>query len=550
MQRRAGDDPPVTDKEEGRSTMRSRFAAPPQALRSCLGWVLGRLRIVAALPAAFDHRSWTAFRPVPCPTSAAPMPVQPTATPGRVVDAVDGVDAVDQSIHPLLVAAPPREEREELPDDAAAQTPTGGPRGRRTVPRLPPPAVCYILAVEIACVGLGAAGGLWSAFRLVDLATALAFLVLASAAVLADRRPGAPGRAEDRIRCGLLIQWALPVVLLLPPGYVVAAHLPLCYPTRGRGRAAAPVPPGPYGRIARGFDAAVFGVAGFCASSAHVAIAPAEGAYDVEALVGSSGRLGALFAAVAVYLAASRLLRAPARRLSKRAADLDSASDSTVAPARRDALHAEMIGVCSAIVVAVLWTAHPLLVLAAAPTALLLRRNVRHAELLYAARHDDKTGLARPNWWREVAEAEVTRVRRAGRPLSVLLADIDHFKSINDGYGHVVGDLVLTAVADALRAVTRPGELVGRFGGEEFVVLLAGVDLDDAAQVAERLRREVADVVCRRDGHPPLSVTVSVGVAAASEADGSLTALIERADDALRQAKEAGRNRIRLASPA
>jgi diguanylate cyclase (GGDEF)-like protein len=534
--------------------MRSRFAAPPQVLRSCLGWVLGRLRLVAALPVAIDQRSWTVFRAVPYPTTSAPMPVQPTATPGRVAE----------SLHPLLVAALPREELPDGENPLAAESPDGpdnqdglnnqyglngpyhpnGLDGAAT--RLRPPALFYILAVEIACVGLGVAGGLWTAFRLVDLVTASAFLVVASAAVLADRRPGTPGRAEDRIRCGLLVQWALPVVLLLPPVYAVAAHAPLCYPARERRR------------IAWGFDAAVFGVAGFCASSAHLALAPAEGSYDMDALVGSSGRLGALFAAAAVYLAVSRLLRAPARLLSQRftgpgrdggpSAVPTAAPGST--PAHRDALHAELLGVCSAIVVAVLWTAHPLLVLAATPTALLLRRNVRHAELLHAARHDDKTGLARPNWWLEVAEAEVTRVRRAGGPLSILLADIDHFKSINDGYGYIVGDLVLTAVADALRAATRPGELVGRFGGEEFVVLLAGADLDAAAQVAERLRRKVADVVCRREGHPPLSVTVSVGVAASSDADRSLTALIERADAALKQAKKAGRNRIRLASPA
>jgi diguanylate cyclase (GGDEF)-like protein len=451
--------------------------------------------------------------------------------------------------------------------------------------------VTWAIVGVVSIVGALLLAVVWSTFRFTDLATCLTFLALASAAVVATRGPSVPGRMEERIRRGVLAQWTVPVVLLLPPVCAVAVHLPLCCLGRGLGRGPAPglgsrrrrddsaaapaaqVPESLVGRPADsrvGFvvDAAVLSVAGFCASSTHLALAPGNGPYTVDSLVGSSERVGALFAAVAMYLVISRLLFAGVRRLGGPSGTMSlpmadrhltdrhrnrkwpGARSDRESPAlvRHESILVEAVAMCSAIVIAVLWTAHPLLVLAATPTALLLQRSVLHAELLQAARHDSKTGLANSAWWREVAEAEVVRARRTDRPLSVLLADIDHFKSVNDGHGHIVGDLVLACVADALRAATRPRQLVGRFGGEEFVVLLAEVDIEGAAHVAERLRTQVAEAECRRDGHPPLSVTLSVGVATASGADIDLSVLLERADAALYQAKAEGRNRIRVAS--
>nr|MDT0665641.1 GGDEF domain-containing protein [Micromonospora sp. DSM 115978] len=92
----------------------------------------------------------------------------------------------------------------------------------------------------------------------------------------------------------------------------------------------------------------------------------------------------------------------------------------------REAIVVDSTETCSAIVVAVLWTAHPLLLFATTPPALVLQRNLHHTELLHAARTDTKTGLANPAYWRGVAEAELLRTRRAGRPTSVLLVDLDH----------------------------------------------------------------------------------------------------------------------------
>ncbi|WP_198535998.1 GGDEF domain-containing protein, partial [Pseudofrankia saprophytica] len=227
--------------------------------------------------------------------------------------------------------------------------------------------------------------------------------------------------------------------------------------------------------------------------------------------------------------------------------------------ARRPAVGMAVAELCSGVAIAALWAANPLLMLAAVPPALLLASSLPPDELLAAARTDPKTGLANAVWWREVAEAELARSLRAGRPLSVLLVDIDHFKRVNDRHGHLFGDTVLVAVADALRAATRPWDLVGRFGGEEFVVLLTDVDLPTAADVAERIRRQVAAVRCPLDAPSPLGpgvgddgdgeavgVTVSVG-AAACEPGAGLASALGRADAALYRAKAAGRDRVHLA---
>ena len=130
------------------------------------------------------------------------------------------------------------------------------------------------------------------------------------------------------------------------------------------------------------------------------------------------------------------------------------------------------------------------------------------------------------------------------RPLSVLFLDLDHFKELNDCQGHAAGDRALIAVADALRAELRPGDLLGRYGGEEFVALLDGVDADNAVHVAVRL--------CRRVHRLELNVgtsgnllTVSIGVAMRNAND-SVDDLIERADAAMYAAKLAGRNRVML----
>lgn len=144
-------------------------------------------------------------------------------------------------------------------------------------------------------------------------------------------------------------------------------------------------------------------------------------------------------------------------------------------------------------------------------------------------------------------ELEVARAARSGRPLSLALLDIDRFKAINDTHGHPAGDAVLQAVADELRLVTRAGDLLGRFGGEEFAIVMPETDLKQARWACERLRKAIA----KRNLHFPNGtlgrVTVSSGVALLAGEEGC-DQLISRADGALYQAKQDGRDLVRLAA--
>ena len=144
-------------------------------------------------------------------------------------------------------------------------------------------------------------------------------------------------------------------------------------------------------------------------------------------------------------------------------------------------------------------------------------------------------------------DTEVLRATRAGRPLSLALLDVDRFKAINDTHGHPVGDEVLRVVADELRKVTRGGDLLGRFGGEEFAIIMPETDIDQAQLACERLRRAVAGRTLHYPNGTSGRVTISSGVALLAGAEGC-DHLVSRADKALYEAKAGGRNLVRLAA--
>ncbi|WP_460868691.1 GGDEF domain-containing protein [Rhodococcus aerolatus] len=185
------------------------------------------------------------------------------------------------------------------------------------------------------------------------------------------------------------------------------------------------------------------------------------------------------------------------------------------------------------------------------PLVLLLVTYLHRSSLVNALHHtsrtDAKTGLLTLAAWQPHAREVLVRASRAGVPVSVLFCDLDHFKRVNDTCGHLVGDELLVAVADCLRRELRGPDALARFGGEEFVAVLEGLDESAAESVAERLRAAVARIDLPGAG----PVTISIGLAhhAASEraATTALEDLVARADGALRQAKEAGRNRVHVA---
>jgi two-component system cell cycle response regulator len=170
----------------------------------------------------------------------------------------------------------------------------------------------------------------------------------------------------------------------------------------------------------------------------------------------------------------------------------------------------------------------------------LLQREQRLEELAY---NDELTGLWNRRYLQRRLAAELRAAERHGRPLAIAMIDVDHFKAINDRHGHLVGDEVLRAIADRLLGAMRDEDVLGRWGGEELLVILPAEPPGGVVRAAERLRQCVAErPLC---GHA-ISATVSIGCAE-SEGDTSIDALVHRADEALYAAKRAGRDRVAIA---
>ncbi len=195
---------------------------------------------------------------------------------------------------------------------------------------------------------------------------------------------------------------------------------------------------------------------------------------------------------------------------------------------------------------------HALLVL---PPLVVLHRAVLVRHFQEVASIDGKTGLLNAAAWQDRADRVLQRAQRAQGGAAVLILDLDHFKLVNDRHGHLAGDRVLSSVAEALRAEVRDNDLVGRFGGEEFVIMLpghegSGYDRTELEAVADRIRRRVDALgveVTTPDG--PLTVgdlSVSVGGATFPDDAADLDGLLEVADSALYAAKRAGRNAVRM----
>jgi diguanylate cyclase (GGDEF)-like protein len=158
------------------------------------------------------------------------------------------------------------------------------------------------------------------------------------------------------------------------------------------------------------------------------------------------------------------------------------------------------------------------------------------------ASHDGLTGLFNRSQFLTLGEAEWNRAQRYGRPLAMLMLDIDLFKSVNDCYGHDAGDQVISQIAKVCRDCSRSADIAARLGGEEFAVLLPETERDAAGILAERLRQAVEDLRISANSEQ-VPVTISVGISAGGSF-GSFSALIKAADVALYEAKHAGRNRV------
>jgi diguanylate cyclase (GGDEF)-like protein len=223
---------------------------------------------------------------------------------------------------------------------------------------------------------------------------------------------------------------------------------------------------------------------------------------------------------------------------------------AALGPATDQLMLAGAVGLGSGIAVVMAarpwWT--PLLIV----TVLALHVGLLMPQFRDASRSDAKTGLFNAAFWAKLLGDELDRSRRLDGTLGVLMLDLDHFKQVNDSYGHLAGDIVLRAVADAIKHSVRGHDMVGRYGGEEFAIVLPGLDVDDVRAAAERMRAAVAGLAVTA---PDLGgnerviggLTASVGAAVFPSHAQDRTSLLLAADAALYEAKNAGRDRIRIA---
>jgi ATP-binding cassette ChvD family protein len=389
---------------------------------------------------------------------------------------------------------------------------------------MPIPVIAYVLSVVAAEVALAA----WELARMqpraADLVLFALLMTCGAMCIEVTRRLGQPsGISRD-----LLSAWWLPVALLLPPGYAMVAPAILGVILAVRIQRT-PL----YRRV---FSSAALGLAGASASALFHLLTPGRAGYlrprEVAAAIGCALVFAVLNTCV---VAVAAQLAEPAGRLADQLWD-------------RERTVLDLTEICVGILVTIACGISPLLLLVALPPALLLQRSLMHAQLTAAARTDAKTGLLNAATWQREADAEIARALRRGESVALLLADVDHFKEINDTHGHLIGDDMLRALASELRQQVRESDIVGRFGGEEFVILLPHTRAAEACGIAERLRR-AAGALAVLAGDGSVGATISIGVAALHQHGRELFELLAAADLALYRAKHTGRDRVCLYNP-
>jgi diguanylate cyclase (GGDEF)-like protein len=403
--------------------------------------------------------------------------------------------------------------------------------------RLPVVLRCYVGAVPLLAVvliGFAASRTSWSTADLVK------FLLLLGCGLISVAATPRTAYAQGALVRDFITAWVLPIAILLPPVYAMVTPIPLLVLTQWR------IHKGVVYR--RAFTAGAMGLAygaasvvfrAFPASIAGGAIGTGMHAFSWALVVALCEIMGGRGHNAIIVIAVK--LSDPTVRLA----------DQELS---REALQADLtefnLGVLITVVVAVT----PALAVFAVPMWLMVRRFMMHAQLLAQSRIDTKTGLLNASTWEREATVEIARAVRTNTPLALALVDIDHFKMVNDTYGHLVGDKALRAVTDSLRSQLRIYDLAGRFGGEEFVILLPHAREADALSVAERLRAHVAELSIpvndADESGPCVKLTISVGVSALDGDGRELTDMLTAADAALYYAKETGRNKTHMITSA
>jgi diguanylate cyclase (GGDEF)-like protein len=388
----------------------------------------------------------------------------------------------------------------------------------------------YVGAVPVAAVVATGFAAAYTDWRALDLAK---FFLLACCGVISfastPRIAYVPGLTRD-----FTTVWVLPIAILLPPVYAATVPVPMFLAM--------------WLWVHRG----VLHRTVFTAASISLSYAGASLAFRWFPASFAGGSVGAgahaftwVIAVATCYIVAGRVQHFMIVGAVKLA---DPQVRVWKMEWNRDAFQGLFVELDLCVLITIAVALSPALVVIAGPTVLLVRRFLVHPILVAQSRVDAKTGLLNVSTWEREAEIELSRSIRTNQPMAMAIVDIDHFKRVNDTYGHLVGDRVLRAVADALKGQLRDYDKAGRFGGEEFVLLLAQADQDDAYRIAERLRVRIGGMavpVDDRPDSPVVQVTISIGVSSMERGmNRELTDLLTAADSAMYEAKQAGRNRV------
>jgi diguanylate cyclase (GGDEF)-like protein len=401
----------------------------------------------------------------------------------------------------------------------------------------PPPFLAYVTAVvayDLALIGWGLAR---APLQASDVLLFMALLACGAICLEATRRLGmSTGVPRD-----LLFVWWLPISLLLPPLYALVAPIPLSALSQLRLRKDL--------IHRRVLSMAALSLSGAAASVTFGHSSMRTGAVrDLAVWLSYPGHeawsiwplaLPIAVGCAALFWMVNTALMAIAAQAAQPLAEW------RVVLWDSENLILDVTGVCVGVVITAVCALSPVLLVVVLPPVILLQRSLLHQQLRVAARTDAKTGLLNAAAWQQDADTEIRRAVKTRDWLALLMIDIDHFKRVNDTYGHLTGDQILAGLAEALRCRARASDVIGRFGGEEFVVLLPGADAPRACQAAERLREGISSAPIACDPGT-VRITVSVGVAVFGLHGDDIPGLLAAADLALYQAKEAGRNQVCL----
>jgi diguanylate cyclase (GGDEF)-like protein len=423
---------------------------------------------------------------------------------------------------------------------AARQRPIGSVRGRGLAVRtwsiwsLPDWLIAFIAAVVLADATAAGLAASTASFRAHDLVLFAGLLICSAATVEVTRR----ANQNNGVVKDVYAPWELPAAILLPLVYVPV--LPIVRMALAQWRIEH-VPA--YRRV---FSAAVVGLSYIAAGLTFrgmIRLAPGAAAHPAEHAL---AWMLVAAACAAVQWTINQALIWTAIKGSNPAVRI---RDEQFA---RERIYNDATELCVAVIVTFCVASSVIALVFAFPFINLLQRSLRHARLVKDSRIDAKTGLLNAATWEGQATTEVARAVRTRTALAIALLDVDRFKAVNDTYGHLVGDQVLKDMARTLTGLLRAYDLAGRFGGEEFSLLLPQTRAVDAFRIAERVRSHIAGmsiIVPGPVGAERVQVTVSIGVAALdSGTERTLAQLMGAADAALYRAKNCGRDQVQMIS--